>query len=123
MDFGQALDGFRDGSAITRKTWIWATESLPAKELLKPIRFNANRLKAYEYGVPFVVLMSALELPAFNAQNVKAKVSDRTAKWIGPDTKLNSNAYFSHYDPDTNVWQPGWLPGVADILAVDWVAL
>ncbi len=123
MDFSQAFEVLKDGEALTRKAWIWNTESEPAKELLKTVRFSHNRLKPFEYGVPFVVVMTSLSLPPFNTQGTARKVNDRTAQWIGEDKSLESGPYFAHYDPATNEWQPGWLPNVKDIFADDWVTL
>jgi hypothetical protein len=40
----------------------------------------------------FIVYMSALNLPPFNTQGTERKVNDRTAKWIGEDTPLESLA-------------------------------
>lgn len=123
MDFSQALESLKDGHALTRKVWIWGTESAQTKELLKTVRFNSDRKKPFEYGVPFVVVMTALTLPPFNTQDTSKKVNDRTAEWIGKEKPLESQPYFAHYDPISNKWQPGWVPSVSDIFAEDWLAL
>lgn len=48
-------------------------------------------------------------------------MNDRTAKWIGEDTPLNSLPYFARYSEPKNEWQPGWLPKAADLFADDWL--
>lgn len=68
----------------------------------------------------FVVLMTALSIPAFSTQEPGPKVNDRTAKWIGPDKPLESQPYFSFYEPYANKWTPGWQPTARDMLAEDW---
>ncbi len=72
-----------------------------------------------------VVFMSGMTLPSFNTQDTDRKVNDRTAKFIGQDTSLNSKPYLSAYAVDeashaTGNWQPGWLPATEDLLATDW---
>ena len=67
----------------------------------------------------FIVLMSALYLPSFNTQGTDKKVNDRTAKWIGKDNPLDSQAYIAMFTA-TQQWQPGWLASQADMLAEDW---
>ena len=47
------------------------------------------------------------------------KVIDRTAKWIGDDTPLDSQGYIAMFTA-TKQWQPGWFASQADILAEDW---
>lgn len=69
----------------------------------------------------FVVMMPELHLPAFNAQELGPKVNDRTAKYIGEDTPLDSQPYFAlHTGVAGANWQPGWTPSVMDCLANDW---
>lgn len=93
FDFSIALLALKGGLSVHRHGWI-----------------NANE---------HVVLMSALQLPPFSTQDTARKVNDRTAKWIGPDTPLYSQAYFAkHYG--VGLWQPGWLPNNEDLLANDW---
>ena len=50
------------------------------------------------------------------------KVNDRTAKWIGEDTPLNSLGYFAMFTANGE-WQPGWLASQSDLLAEDWIEL
>lgn len=93
FSFSAALQALKDGCAVGRAKWK---------------------------NVAFIVLMPELQLPAFNTQDTNRKVNDRTAKWIGPDTPLNSRPYIAAYTPDGE-WQPGWLASQADLLADDWV--
>lgn len=94
LNFGEALERLKCGQRIAREGW------------------NGKGL--------WVVLMTSLSLPPFNTQGNERKVNDRTAKWIGEDKPLESQAYFAIYDPNTNKWQPGWTPSTADCLANDW---
>jgi hypothetical protein len=68
----------------------------------------------------FVVKMPELQLPPYNTQGTERKVNDRTAKWIGVEKPLNCQPYFAYYNPNGNVWQPGWTPWQADMFATDW---
>lgn len=70
-------------------------------------------------GKLWVVGMSALSLPPYSTQEPGAKVNDRTARWIGEDTPLEVQPYYSLY-LDGNRWQPGWTPDVLDMNADDW---
>lgn len=67
----------------------------------------------------FIVYMSRLQLPSFNTQDTAKKVNDRTAKWIGEDTPLDSQPYIAMWTASQQ-WQPGWLCSQADLLATDW---
>jgi hypothetical protein len=67
----------------------------------------------------FIVYMSALNLPPFNTQGTERKVNDRTAKWIGEDTPLESLPYIAMFTADKK-WQPGWVCSQSDLLATDW---
>lgn len=67
----------------------------------------------------FIVYMSALNLPPFNTQGTERKVNDRTAKWIGEDTPLESLPYIAMFTADKK-WLPGWLASQTDLLATDW---
>lgn|ERR1044072_22026 len=67
----------------------------------------------------FIVYMPPLSLPPYNTQDTARKVNDRTAKWIGEDTPLDSLGYFALFTVDKK-WQPGWIPSQADMLANDW---
>lgn len=96
MTFGMAIEAAQRGYAITRPG----------------------------LGV-HIVFMSGLTLPPFNTQDTDRKVNDRTAKYIGQDTSLNSKPYLAAYAVDeagqaTGDWQPGWLPTAEDLLATDW---
>ena len=68
----------------------------------------------------FIVLMSALSLPPFNTQGTERKVNDRTAKWIGEDTPLESQPYIAMFNAQGQ-WQPGWVCAQHDLLATDWM--
>ena len=92
-DFAEALRCMRAGQRVYRRSWI---------------------------KIQFVVMMPELYLPPHNAQTDGAKVNDRTAKFIGEETPLQSQPYFSSFDKFNN-WQPGWCPSVEDILADDWM--
>jgi hypothetical protein len=96
MTFGMAIEAAQRGCAITRPG------------------LGAN-----------VVFMSGMTLPSFNTQDTAPKENDRTAKYIGQDTSLNSKPYLAAYTVDeagrvTGNWQPGWLPTAKDLLATDW---
>ena len=67
----------------------------------------------------FIVYMSPLNLPPYNTQGTERKVNDRTAKWIGENTPLESLGYFAMFTADKK-WQPGWLASQSDLLATDW---
>lgn len=45
----------------------------------------------------FIVLMDGLKLPSYNTQGTEKKVNDRTAKFIGEDTSLDSQPYIAMY--------------------------
>ena len=121
MDFSHALESLKGGYPLARKAWIRDLDNENVKALLNHVQ--ARTLGPWKYGVPFVVMMTALSLPPFNTQGTSRKVNDRTASWIGEDNPLESQPYLSHYDPATNAWQPGWLPSTADIFAEDWITL
>ncbi|TVL97172.1 MAG: DUF2829 domain-containing protein [Candidatus Brocadia sp. WS118] len=93
MSFGHAILAARAGAKIARAGW------------------NGKNM--------FVALMPALKLPPFNSQEPGAKVNDRTAKFIGEDTPLDSQPYFA-MKTATGAWQPGWLASQNDMLANDW---
>lgn len=92
MKFAEALGALEDQRAVCRSAW-------------KNIRF--------------VVLMPVLYLPPYNTQDTNRKVNDRTARWIGVQAPLDCQPYFAVYTSD-NLWQPGWQPTAADLLADDW---
>lgn len=91
-NFSWALDMLKQGHRISRSSWK---------------------------NIQFVVLMEALQLPAFNTQDTNRKVNDRTAKWIGEGTPLDSQPYLGCFTADKK-WQPGWMPSQADLFATDW---
>lgn len=93
MDIGLAIKYARQGKKIARESW------------------NGK-------GV-YIVLMPALYLPPYNTTSISLKVNDRTAKYIGEDTPLDSQPYFAMFTA-TKQWQPGWLASQADLLANDW---
>jgi hypothetical protein len=94
FDFGVALDFLKMGRRVCRQGW------------------NGKGM--------WIVMMPALELPPYNTQAPGAKVNDRTAKHIGPDTPLDSQPYFAMWTAQGQ-WQPGWLASQADMLAEDWM--
>lgn len=94
MSFGHALTLAEAGAKIARRGWNGAGQ--------------------------FVVVMGALYLPPFNTQGTDRKVNDRTAKWIGEDTPLDSQPYFALKNAQ-NKWQPGWVPSQGDLFAKDWM--
>ena len=92
MNYGEALVGKKHGAKVRRPVWK---------------------------GIQFVVMMPPLKLPPYSNQEPGPKVNDRTAKYIGVDTPLDSQPYFAAFTTD-GLWQPGWMPSNADILAEDW---
>ncbi len=94
MNFGQAIEEAKKGKKIFRGQG-WNDKGM------------------------FVVLMGGLKLPAFSSQVNGAKVNDRTAKYIGEDTPLDSQPYFAMKNAQDE-WQPGWIPSQSDCLAEDW---
>lgn len=93
MSFGLAIEAAKLGKKIARRGWNGKNQ--------------------------WVVLMLALNLPPFSCQEPGARVNDRTAKHIGPDTPLDSQPYFAMWTA-LGQWQPGWLASQADMLAEDW---
>ncbi len=94
MNIGQAIQAMKKGNRITRPSFI--------------------------KGGLFLVYMSELNLPPYNTQGTTRKVNDRTAKFIGEDTPLNSKPYIAQGKLNGN-WQPGWNPRQEDLLADDWL--
>ena len=93
MDFGQAIEKLKQGKKVAREGW------------------NGKGM--------WIVLMPPLYLPPFTTQEPGAKVNDRTAKHIGIDVPLDSQAYIAMWTANKQ-WQPGWLASQPDILADDW---
>ena len=71
----------------------------------------------------FIVIMPAMQLPPFSAQDVARKNNDRTAKHIGEDTPLDSQPYFAGFDGESKKWSPGFVFRTGDVLATDWGVL
>lgn len=86
---------------------------------IKHMRAGMKVARAAWQPGTFVVYMEPLRLPPFNNINTVRKVNDRTAKFIGKDTPLDSLGYFAMFTPDGK-WQPGWLPNAQDLLTEDW---
>lgn len=80
---------------------------------------NKMRRKGWKAPNQFVVMMPSLYLPPFNSQDTNKKVNDRTAKWIGENTPLDSQPYFALFNAQGK-WQPGWVPSTGDLFAEDW---
>ena len=96
MTFGLAIEAMKKGYKVSRLGW------------------NGKGM--------FIVIMPELYLPSYNTQGELRKVNDRTAKWIGEDKPLDSQAYIAMYTAQGK-WQPGWLASQADMLSEDWVIL
>lgn len=94
LNFGQAIEAMKTGSKVCRDGW------------------NGKGM--------FIVLMPELKLPPHSSQEPGAKVNDRTAKYIGVDTPLDSRPYFAIFTAQKQ-WQPGWHPSTQDCLANDWL--
>lgn len=93
MTFGLAIEALKKGKRVARAGWNGKDQ--------------------------WVVHMSAMSLPSYNTQDTERKVNDRTAKWIGKDTPLETGAYFALWTAQ-KIWQPGWVPSTSDCLADDW---
>lgn len=89
----------------------WAVKGMQNGEKVRRRGWNGKGM--------FIVYMSRLQLPAFNAQGPDRKVNDRTAKFIGENTPLDSQPYIAMWTAEQK-WQPGWLCSQADLLASDW---
>ncbi len=93
MNFGQAIEAVIAGNRIQRAGW------------------NGKGM--------FIVYMPAMELAAYNDQDAKMKVNDRTAKFVGKDTPLKVLPYWAMYTAQGD-WLPGWLASQTDMFADDW---
>lgn len=93
MNFGQALEALKQGKKVARAGW------------------NGKGM--------WIVMMPALSLPPYSSQTPGAKVNDRTAKFIGQDTPLESQPYIAMWTAQGK-WQPGWLASQPDLLSEDW---
>ena len=69
LTFGQALEALKEGKRVARTGW------------------NGKGM--------WIVLMSGMSLPPYNTQGTERKVNDRTAKWIGKDTPLETLPYIA----------------------------
>jgi hypothetical protein len=69
MNIGQAVEALKLGMKVARSGW------------------NGKGM--------WIVLMPELSLPPYSSQEPGAKVNDRTAKHIGPDTPLESQPYIA----------------------------
>ena len=96
LSFGLAIEAAKKGFKVARDGW------------------NGKDM--------WIVLMDPMELPSFNTQGTDRKVNDRTAKWIGEDTPLETLPYFAMWTADKK-WLPGWLASQTDMLADDWQIL
>lgn len=78
---------------------------------------DGKKLQRINWNGPgqFVCLMPSLSLPA-------EKVNERTRKFVGEDTDLESQAYFA-LKTTKGHWQPGWVPSQSDLLATDWIII
>jgi hypothetical protein len=90
------------------------------EEILPKLREGKKAFRTGWNGAGmWVVLMPGLKLPPYSTQEPGPKVNDRTAKYIGDDTPLDSQPYFAMWTAQGK-WQPGWLISQADCLAEDW---
>lgn len=94
MDFGDAIKAMKTGARVARSGW------------------NGKNM--------WIVLMEGMSLPAFSSQTDGKKVNDRTARFIGENTPLESLPYIAMWTADKK-WLPGWLASQTDILADDWL--
>lgn len=97
MSFGQALGALKSGERVARKGW------------------NGKGM--------WIVLMTGMHLPAYSDQSTDRKVNDRTAKWIGEDTPLETLPYIAMWTINAEgrrAWLPGWLASQTDMLSEDW---
>lgn len=94
MTFGHAVEAMKKGYRVARKGW------------------NGKGM--------WIVYMSGMSLPPRSDQSTERKVNDRTAKWIGEDTPLETLPYIAMWTADKK-WLPGWLASQTDMLAEDWM--
>lgn len=100
MTFGDALVMLKEGKRVSRAGW------------------NGKGM--------WIVLMTGMSLPSYNTQGTERKVNDRTAKWIGEDTPLETLPYIAMWTVNADgrrAWLPGWLASQTDMLAEDWMML
>lgn len=97
MSFGHAIQAMKAGHRVTRAGW------------------NGKGM--------WIVLMTGMKLPPYSDQTTDRKVNDRTAKWIGEDTPLETLPYIAMWTINAEgrrAWLPGWLASQSDMLADDW---
>jgi len=94
MSFGLAIEALKNGLRVCRAGW------------------NGKGM--------WLAYMSGMTLPPFNTQGTDRKVNDRTAKFIGEDTPLETLPYIAMWTADKK-WLPGWLASQTEILANDWM--
>lgn len=93
LDFGQAIKALKAGRRVRRAGW------------------NGKGM--------WLAFMSGMSLPPYSSQAAGAKVNDRTARFIGPDTPLETLPYIAMWTADRK-WLPGWLASQTDMLSEDW---
>ena len=93
MPFGLALEAMKKGHRVARAGW------------------NGKGM--------WLAYMSGMSLPPYSTQGTDRKVNDRTARWIGEDTPLETLPYIAMWTADKK-WLPGWLASQTDMLADDW---
>lgn len=93
MSFGLAIEALKKGLRVARQGW------------------NGKDM--------WLAYMSGMTLPPYNTQGTDRKVNDRTAKFIGEDTPLETLPYIAMWTADKK-WLPGWLASQTDMLADDW---
>lgn len=97
MTFGMAIEALKAGQRVARAGW------------------NGKGM--------WIVYMSGMNLPPYSTQGTERKVNDRTAKWIGEDTPLETLPYIAMWTINAEgrrAWLPGWLASQSDMLAEDW---
>lgn len=98
LTFGQAIEALKDGKRVARAGW------------------NGKGM--------WIVLMTGMKLPPYSTQGTERKVNDRTAKWIGEDTPLETLPYIAMWTTNSEgrrAWLPGWLASQTDMLSEDWL--
>ncbi len=98
LTFGQAIEALKAGMRVAREGW------------------NGRGM--------WIVLMTGMKLPPYSDQTTDRKVNDRTAKWIGEDTPLETLPYIAMWTVNAEgrrAWLPGWVASQTDILSEDWL--
>ena len=95
-------------------TFGWAVDQLKVGKKVARSGWNGKGM--------WIVLMDGMKLPPFNSQVPGKKVNDRTARWIGEDTPLETLPYIAMWTADQK-WLPGWLASQTDMLAEDWAVV